>query len=42
MLQPPANELMQAYTVDKRVGNVRNNDEGLIEKHEYEELKPIS
>ena len=42
MLQPPPNEVVQAYTVDKRVGNVRNNDEGLIERHEYEGLEPIS
>ena len=39
MLQPPPDEIMEAYTVPKRVGNVRENDAGLIERYHYKELE---
>jgi putative SOS response-associated peptidase YedK len=37
-LNPPPDENMIAYTVDARVGNVRNNDAELIKKVVYPEL----
>ncbi len=41
MLTPPPDEEIVAYTVPKRVGNVRNNDEGLLEEEIYSELPPL-
>lgn len=41
MLQPPPDEIMEAYTVPRRVGNVRNNDAELIQPYDYAELEPL-
>jgi putative SOS response-associated peptidase YedK len=32
LLKPYPSELMEAYAVDRRVGNPKNNDKGLIKK----------
>ncbi len=39
MLSPPEDEKMEAYTVGRRVGNVRENDEGLLDEVVYPELE---
>lgn len=41
MLEPPPDELMTAYTVARRVGNVRENDPGLIEPFHFAELEEL-
>jgi putative SOS response-associated peptidase YedK len=40
-LSPPPNEKMKAYTVDSRVGNVRNNDVELINQVDYPEVAEL-
>jgi putative SOS response-associated peptidase YedK len=40
-ITPPPNEKMQAYTVDSRVGNVRNNDPDLLQEVKYPELNEL-
>jgi putative SOS response-associated peptidase YedK len=40
-ITPPPNEKMKAYTVDRRVGNVRNNDGDLLKEVIYPELNEL-